>query len=1386
MDEKKILTPDDPTFFNGDPEEVVKRVNLFLGKVGAKYDHADVQMYEEWEEIKYERPVVDVTEWVNSDEYMGRTGRRTFDMVKDEFFRIMSQEKRPMQLILKGAIGWGKCVEGDTEFYDNISGEMIPIRDGVGKPLEVPSEKEGKISLSSAVAAYSGKKKCMKIILSGSYKIIVSIDHPFRVRDGWKRAEDLTIGDKVGVVRKYPEFKNKKIKESHVKGIAYLLSDGGTTTLTTTFTNMNPEILEEVLELAKEFDKKKREVYEVSHPNSGNAVEVTLPGWLWFRDKYGINGKSKEKRLPSVMWGADRKAVGLFLNRFWACDGSIYTKQPYKIECTLASEKLIIDIQNLLKRFGIIGRVSYVKKRFREKTFDAWRIQIADKPSILCFLKLCGNVLGKEKACLDLWDKVSLGKSNTNWDVVPVKYDDLKGLKGRRRYRCLKHQYYSRDKMKEIAKSFPKFKYNWLAESDLVWEKVEWAEDVGIRDVYDLSVPEAGSWIGNGIVLHNTFLSALIMGRIIYELSCLRSPQAHYGMAYDSNIVLMNLSITKTHAARVLYSTLREMIDGSPYFQEVFPRYMGLQSSLVWPQKHLSFVPGSSSELSPLGENLLGGVIEEANFFPIVIGSRRIQNPDEKEFDAAKHLRDAIWRRMKSRYQVYGRVPGMLILNSSAKYPDDYLENLARQSDPEETTIIEHAEWDTKPKGRYSGEKMYVFIGDSQVLPKIVEKEDELEEYRARGEVMEVPVEYKGDFEKDILGAIRDIAGKNIRAIDRFISDDARIDHMFQLGKDLPKPYHNRFDHGVFCNELDTAIHPMNLLRMEERFLGKEKVTEDRIPVLQYHPEAPRFIHIDLSSTGDATGFCIGHVGEIKEIERRSAQEGDTVEVVQESVPVIYVDALLRILPPEGGEIEFEAIRDLIHRFHYEAGMRYSKITFDQYQSKHAQQLLRKKFGEDVVKPLSVDRTNDAYLALKETIYEKRLYCPFSPPLSVELRQLQISPRTGKVDHVAKGCFTGDTRVSLLDGTEPTFEELAQRYGKDEVFYVYSVNEEGEIVLGRGKNSRRTGVKKVIELILDNYAVVRCTEDHLFLTMDNEYIQAKDLKLDTRLYPLYRGVDQKGGWIGYEKFWQPSVGKSILTHHWVAEQMGIDRKENVIHHDDENKRNNVPENLVDESRSEHVSRHSRKRWKEDKRYADKVRQATSDYAKSEEGREQSRRNISLLHERVRSGRIRVEPWSKGKGLEDDRMRSFIMAGANARRGKSPWNKGKKKPHRSSLQSNHRVIQIKQLGFEEVWDIEVEEHHNFVLNAGVFVHNSKDCADALAGMVFNAVNEFDKGLIDEVQFGEFEDTEELSDEEQMKRKMIAWLLGDPDVKIGKEKKSLGRKRVVLTVSEFDRR
>src|SRR5207249_783589 len=73
------------------------------------------------------------------------------------------------------------------------------------------------------------------------------------------------------------------------------------------------------------------------------------------------------------------------------------------------------------------------------------------------------------------------------------------------------------------------------------------------------------------------------------------------------------------------------------------------------------------------------------------------------------------------------------------------------------------------------------------------------------------------------------------------------------------------------------------------------------------------------------------------------------------------------------------------------------------------------------------------------------------------------------------GCFTGDTRIKLLDGTEQSFEELA-KLGPDAVFPVYSVDQTGRIVVGEGRNARITRRSAaLVEVTLDNGAAIRCT-----------------------------------------------------------------------------------------------------------------------------------------------------------------------------------------------------------------------------------------------------------------------------------------------------------------------
>nr|DAK11602.1 MAG TPA: terminase [Caudoviricetes sp.] len=95
---------------------------------------------------------------------------------------------------------------------------------------------------------------------------------------------------------------------------------------------------------------------------------------------------------------------------------------------------------------------------------------------------------------------------------------------------------------------------------------------------------------------------------------------------------------------------------------------------------------------------------------------------------------------------------------------------------------------------------------------------------------------------------------------------------------------------------------------------------------------------------------------------------------------------------------------------------------------------------------------------------------------------------------ILSGCFTGDTRVSLLDGRELSFLELLDEYGYDGKFWVYSCTSDGDVVPGLAHSVHKTKVSTRIAIVkLDNGDEIKCTPDHRFMLRDGSYVEAKDL-----------------------------------------------------------------------------------------------------------------------------------------------------------------------------------------------------------------------------------------------------------------------------------------------------
>lgn len=182
-------------------------------------------------------------------------------------------------------------------------------------------------------------------------------------------------------------------------------------------------------------------------------------------------------------------------------------------------------------------------------------------------------------------------------------------------------------------------------------------------------------------------------------------------------------------------------------------------------------------------------------------------------------------------------------------------------------------------------------------------------------------------------------------------------------------------------------------------------------------------------------------------------------------------------------------------------------------------------------------------------------------------------------------CFSGSTKVKLLDGRSLTMEELYNEFGTTKPFYVYSCDKDGNVVF---KKAYSNGVTRrdadVVKVTLDNGSSIICTPDHRFMLRDGSYEMAMHFERGRSLMSTYFNYKNSTKTIfgsTYETFINPRDMKEYYTHREVARQyygdtygkLGKDGCFRNAHHVDFNSLNNVPENLKVMDRIEHYNLH---------------------------------------------------------------------------------------------------------------------------------------------------------------------------------------------------------------------
>ena len=450
---------------------------------------------------------------------------------------------------------------------------------------------------------------------------------------------------------------------------------------------------------------------------------------------------------------------------------------------------------------------------------------------------------------------------------------------------------------------------------------------------------------------------------IIYKLLCLKNPAMFYNLLPGSKpgIALFNLTLDK--GMGVAFYKINQALLNSPWFMRNGQTVGNSDLRKVFiPDKDVTIAVGSTANHF-IGLDSFAALLDEMSF------------TDNKELDMKKmkvyDILTNITRRIVSRFQDTGLVPGKTFLVSSTKHEDDFLSQYRtmKQDDPH-TIIVDRPLYEVVSQDRYSGEKFTLAVGNKNTNAFIIDK-SEAEQYEQDDySIYYVPIEHKKEFESDMEGAIRDILGKPQKTESRFLPEERVIEAVTDSFKNILDNY-------------DIRLGFRDSTTIEQHLVLKNINAK----LIKY----PMFVHHDLSLTGDHTGVAIYAVAHDLALDNLEKDELASWKFI----PIMLAD----ISPLRRGEqVPFYKIREFVIKLKEEYGFNILGCSCDGYQS--ADMLQQYALHNIDAYLISMDRSPcTGYQFFRTALIEHRVFLLDYPKLKSELIHLLENRQTQKVDH---------------------------------------------------------------------------------------------------------------------------------------------------------------------------------------------------------------------------------------------------------------------------------------------------------------------------------------------------------------------------------------------------
>jgi replicative DNA helicase len=430
------------------------------------------------------------------------------------------------------------CVVGDTLITLADSGKRIPIRELVGKKsfaVWALNEETFKIERAIVSKAFAtGVKPVYRMVTRLGREIRATGNHKFYTLSGWKRLDELRVGERMALPRSIPTPKKQTMSDAELALLGQMIGDGcALPRHVTQYTTREKDLAETVERFAKEVfgnevnprinpERNWYQVYLTSTRRHTHGVRSAVTEWLDGLGVYGL--RSYEKRVPEKVFRQPQEAITVFLRHLWATDGAIWADERGEhhpsIYYTSSSERLSRDVQSLLLRLGINARLFRVSQKGKGR--DQFNVFVSGKEDIEKFIqkiKSVGEYKTKALQKVDVF--IQKTKANPNRGSIPsdvwrkyvVPAMQANGLTTRKMMASINTRYcgtelykqnLSRERAMRVANAVYSHELLLLSQSDIYWDEITSIEPDGSEEVFDLTVDKLHNFVGNDVFVHNS------------------------------------------------------------------------------------------------------------------------------------------------------------------------------------------------------------------------------------------------------------------------------------------------------------------------------------------------------------------------------------------------------------------------------------------------------------------------------------------------------------------------------------------------------------------------------------------------------------------------------------------------------------------------------------------------------------------------------------------------------------------------------------------------------------------------------------------------------------------------------------------------------------------